>query len=174
VSRYDITQEGHIMRRIILFLFLLCVFNLLTIVAVISPAYSDGQGPPCGKGKQSTRFVLFDSGSVVCDNASGLQWERSPVNAVRTFADATSYCAAKGSGWTVPAIQDFFTVVDYATANPPLPSGHPFEIPVNGEYWSRTAKVGSADEVWSFVLDFGRTFFANKSGTADYVWCVRY
>jgi hypothetical protein len=133
-----------------------------------------GQSQPCGRGKQGSRFVIFDSGASVCDNASGLVWERAPVGAVRTFADATAYCSAKGTGWRVPDIKDFFTVVDYANANPPLPSGHPFDIPVNGEYWSRTPKVTSPDEVWTFVLDFGRTFFGSKSGTTDYVWCVRY
>jgi hypothetical protein len=133
-----------------------------------------GQSQPCGRGKQGSRFVVFDSGASVCDNASGLVWERAPVGAVRTFADATAYCSAKGSGWRVPDIKDFFTVVDYANANPPLPSGHPFDIPVNGEYWSRTPKVTAPDEVWTFVLDFGRTFFGSKSGTTDYVWCVRY
>jgi hypothetical protein len=160
------------MRRYSSFLTLWCILSVPTILAFIPNAY--GQAAPCGKGTQGNRFVLFENGASVCDNTSGLVWERTPVGALRTFADATAQCAAKGPGWTVPGIKDFFTVVDYAAANPPLPSGHPFEIPVNGEYWSRTPKVNSPDEVWSFVLDFGRTFVASKSGTTDYVWCVRY
>jgi hypothetical protein len=162
------------MRRFTLLYSLFFLFSLLSVFVVTLPAYADLQVPPCGKGTQGNRFVLLDNGASVCDNTSGLLWERRPANVVKTFADATAYCIAKGQGWTVPGIKDFFTVVDYAAANPPLPSGHPFEIPVNGEYWSRTSKVGSSDEVWSFVLDFGRTFNASKSGTTDYVWCVRY
>lgn len=134
--------------------------------------------PPCGQGTAGNRFVLFDNGTIVCDNTSGLVWERTPIAALRTFQDAQGYCSAKGQGWTVPALKDFFTVVDYANANPPLPSGHPFVIPVNSSYWSRTPKIGSQDEVWTFVLDFGRTFVSNVNPAigyaSDYAWCVRY
>jgi hypothetical protein len=132
-----------------------------------------GQVFPCGRGTAGNRFVLFDNGTTVCDNTSGVVWERTPANALRTFQEAVAYCSAKGPGWKVPGIKDFFTVVDYANANPPLPNGHPFEIPVNGEFWSMTPKVGSQDEGWTFVLDFGRTFTGNVNSTADYVWCVR-
>jgi len=45
-------------------------------------------------------------------------------------------------------------------ANPPLPSGHPFVI-VNSEYWSDTPVAqGNPGDVWTFVLDRGRTFSA--------------
>ena len=148
------------MRRLIPFLSLLCTFSLFTVAIAFRPAYSADPPPPCGKGTQGNRFVLFDNGTLVCDNASGLVWERVLVNVQRSFADATAYCAAKGPGWTVPGIKDFFTVVDYAASNPPLPSGHPFEIPVNGSVWSRTPRVNQPvpDEVWTFLLDWGRTF----------------
>ena len=65
------------------------------------------QSPPCGRGKQANRFVIFDNGASVCDNASGLVWERAPVGALRTFANATAYCSAKGTGWRIPDIKDF-------------------------------------------------------------------
>src|SRR5262245_14100363 len=96
---------GQIMRRCILFLSQFCVFSLFTVVAVVPPAYSEPQAPPCGKGTQGNRFVLFENGASVCDNTSGLVWERSPVNALRTFEGATAYCTAKGQGWTVPGIK---------------------------------------------------------------------
>ena len=58
-------------------------------------------------------------------------------------------------------------------ANPPLPSGHPFVI-VNSEYWSDTPVAqGNPGDVWTFVLDRGRTFSGSIDGTIDYVWCVR-
>jgi len=133
-----------------------------------------GQAPPCGRGTQGNRFVLFDNGTTVCDNTSGLVWERTPVNAPRTFEQAVAYCSAKGPGWKLPGIKDFFTVVDYANANPPLPNGHPFVIPVNGEYWSDTPSLQHTDHVWTFVLDFGRTFAGHVTLTNDFAWCVRY
>lgn len=176
--------------RTIFSLSLLFVFVAVTVVVGFTDlAQSEGnpfidhflsQGrqappPPCGRGTQGNRFVLLDNGTNVCDNTSGLVWERTPVNAFRTFQQAVAYCSAKRGGWKVPGIKDFFTVVDYATVNPPLPSGHPFVIPVNSEYWSDTPIVGHQDEVWTFILDTGRTFSANIIHTSgDYVWCVRY
>jgi len=133
-----------------------------------------GQAPPCGRGTQGNRFVLFDNGTSVCDNTSGLVWERIPVNAQRTFDQAVAYCSSKGPGWKVPGIKDFFSVVDYANANPPLPNGNPFVIPVNGEYWSDTRSLQFPNAVWTFVLDFGRTFSGDVTLTNDFVWCVRY
>ena len=127
--------------------------------------------PPCGRFTAGQRFVLFDKGTSVCDNTSGLFWERAPSPAQRNLQDARAYCAVKGPGWQLPGIKDFFALADYANANPALPSGHPFVV-VNSEYFSDTPRVGHPDEVWSFVLDEGKTFANGPGGTA-YVWCVR-
>lgn len=52
-------------------------------------------------------------------------------------------------------------------------SGHPFVI-VNSEYWSDTPVAqGNPGDVWTFVLDRGRTFSGSIDGTVDYVWCLR-
>jgi len=134
-----------------------------------------GQAPPCGRGTQGNRFVLMDNGTGVCDNTSGLVWERTPVNAIRTFQQAIAYCSGKGPGWTVPGIKDFFTLADYANVDPPLPRGNPFVLPANSSYWSVTPRVGEQNSVWDFSMHQGAT---GEAGTltdlGDYVWCVRY
>lgn len=133
------------------------------------------QSPPCGRGTQRNRFVLFDNGTNVCDNTSGLVWERTPVNAIRTFQQAVAYCSAKGPGWNVPGIKDFFTLVDYANIDPPLPSGNPFVLPANSSYWSVTPRAGEQNFVWDFSMHQGATGEAGiLADLGDYVWCVRY
>jgi len=121
--------------------------------------------------------VILDQGTSVCDNVSGIVWERitSSGATLRTLPQARAWCAAKGPGWQLPEIKDFFTLVDYANANPPLPSGHPFTISVNGSYWTDTPVVAppaNPGDTWNFVLDLGRTFQTGEGGT-NYVWCVR-
>jgi Protein of unknown function (DUF1566) len=160
---------------------------LLMLVTGATEAVAKEQTTPCGPGTSGHRFVLFDSGTTVCDNTSGVMWERTPLYAQRTFAGAQAYCAAKGPGWQLPDVKDFLMLVDYANSYPPLPSGHPFTVfnsatqptgVVSGEYFTRTPMdisvyYGSPDTVWSFIMDRGRTFEASISGTSDFVWCVK-
>jgi Protein of unknown function (DUF1566) len=150
------------------------VVTLLTAMTLLTFSPAVGQAPPpCGRGTQGQRFVILESGTSVCDNVSGIVWERTPKIGLRTYQEALASCAAKGSGWQLPGIKDFFTLVDYANANPPLPTGHPFVIANNGEYWTDTPVAGDPSDVWTFVLDRGRTFAGSIEGTVDYVWCVR-
>jgi hypothetical protein len=101
--------------------------------------------------------VILERGTAVCDNTSGLVWERRPDPSSRTYQDAVAWCAAKGQAWQLPGIKDFFTLVDYANANPPLPSGHPFVIVYNTEYWSDTPVAqGNPGDVWTFVARPGK------------------
>jgi len=159
---------------------------LLMLVAGATEAIGKEEAPPCGSGTSGRRFVLFDGGTTVCDNLSGVHWERTPLATPRTFAGAQAYCAAKGPGWQLPDIKDFLMLVDYANSYPPLPTGHPFTVNsatqpagvVSSEYFTRTpvdisVYHGSPDAIWSFVMDLGRTFEASISGTSDYVWCVK-
>ncbi len=111
-------------------------FLFVVVAAVVggaNVAQSEAQGfsfNPCGRGTNGQRFVLFDSGTTVCDNTSGVMWERTPLYALRTFHGAQAYCAAKGPGWQLPDIKDFFALVDYGNLYPslPLPAGHPFTV----------------------------------------------
>jgi hypothetical protein len=155
---------------------------LLMVITGATEAIGKQETTPCGTGTSGRRFVLFDGGTTVCDNLSGVNWERTPLVVQRTFPGAQAYCAAKGPGWQLPDIKDFFALVDYANSNPPLPTGHPFTVVsrdnptgvTSSEYWTRTPVDGNPDGVWSFVMDLGRTFEASISGTSgDYVWCVK-
>jgi len=147
---------------------------ILALAALVLVVPRVDAAPPCGPGTLGQRFVILERGTAVCDNTSGLVWERRPDQSPRTYQDAVAWCAAKGLAWQLTGIKDFFTLVDYANANPPLPSGHPFVIVNNSEYWSDTPVVqGNPGDVWTFVLDRGRTFSGSIDGTVDYVWCVR-
>jgi hypothetical protein len=81
-------------------------------------------------------------------------------------------------------IKDFFGLIDYGNLYPllPLPAVHPFTVisrdnptgVTGSEYWTRTPKLdGNPGEVWSFVMDLGRTAGASIDGTSDFVWCVK-
>ena len=86
--------------------------------------------------------------------------------------------------WQLPDIKDFFGLIDYGNLYPllPLPAVHPFTVVsrdnptgvTGSEYWTRTPKLdGNPGEVWSFVMDLGRTAGASIDGTSDFVWCVK-
>jgi hypothetical protein len=128
-------------------------------------------GPPCGTFQ---RFVVSADGTEVCDNTTGIVWEQRLEATQRTFLEAVDRCSAKGPGWRLPEIKEFFTVVDYANFEPPFPTGHPFDVVAgNFEYWSRTPRADDLSEVWTFILDRGRTFNGPIIGGSDRVWCVR-
>ena len=143
------------------------------IAAVQESVDQLADGPPCGTFQ---RFVVSADGTEVCDNTSGLIWEQTLQSAHRTFQQAVDYCFAKGPGWRLPGIKEFFTVVDYANFDPPFPTGHPFTVVAgNFEYWSTTPRADAPPTgVWTFILDRGRTFSADIIATSgNRAWCVR-
>ena len=166
-------------------------FLFVVVAAVVggaNVAQSEAQGfsfNPCGRGTNGQRFVLFDSGTTVCDNTSGVMWERTPLYALRTFHGAKRTVPRRvqaGSFLTSRTSSRWLTMeicILRSRSRPGIrsPSSIPATQPtgvIASEYWTRTPLAGSPDGVWSFVMDFGRTFAASISGTSgDFVWCVK-
>src|SRR6266403_3836765 len=85
---------------------------ILALAALVLVVPRADAAPPCGPGTLGQRFVILERGTAVCDNTSGLVWERRPEQSSRTYQDAVAWCAAKGQAWQLPGIKDFFTLVD--------------------------------------------------------------
>src|SRR5882724_9060535 len=65
------------------------------------------------------RFVILERGTAVCDNTSGLVWERRrPDQSPRTYQDAVAWCAAKGQAWQLPGIKDFMRILRCPAGTP--------------------------------------------------------
>ena len=120
-------------------------------IAFTGQTFGQGGNAPLWTRHSQKLLCPLRYGTSVCDNTSGLVWERTPVNALRTIHKPLLIVPQKGHD-ELAEIRDFFTVIDDANANPPLPSGNPFVIPVNGEYWSETPVVSHQDEVFTFIL----------------------
>src|SRR5882724_4810613 len=99
-------MEGPIIMKTSLVVTLLTATTLLTLGTAVAHA-----APPCGPGTLGQRFVILERGTSVCDNVSGVVWERTPNTGLRTYQEARVWCANKGSAWQLPGIKDFFTLV---------------------------------------------------------------
>ncbi|UVT20869.1 MAG: DUF1566 domain-containing protein [Nitrospira sp.] len=109
----------------------------------------------------ATRFVAAFPGAVL-DKQTGLVWEETPDATLRTWTDATRYCASKTAGgtigWRLPSMVELKSVQDQSMASPSVSasafSGHQSTI-----YWSTSTPS-------KFSI----------SGNASYTfpaWCVR-
>jgi hypothetical protein len=137
------------------------------------------------------RFSIFtvvwpgsDNMDIVLDHATGLVWQRRPLNLnpLLTWAEAQFGCTAMmaGSGyfmgWRLPQVQELLSLVDYFNGADVLPAGHPFIIGNKFTFWSATPDprdtFGSA-----LYVDFSERNqplkSANKKGDVMNVWCVR-
>jgi hypothetical protein len=101
----------------------------------------------------STRFIILTNfnSEAVLDRETGLVWQRSPVSATRVnFNIAITSCANANtggrSGWRVPQLSEFQTLVDAtATSQPTFPAGHPFiSFPTGfaNLFWTTTPEPG--------------------------------
>jgi hypothetical protein len=87
--------------------------------------------------------------------------------------EAVDICSAKGPGWRLPELLEFFTLVDYTNFLPALPTGHPFDVVrPDHQFWSGTIQASDLSRRWTFILDEGRTFEGPAIGGSGRVWCV--
>ncbi|MCP4253602.1 MAG: DUF1566 domain-containing protein [Candidatus Scalindua sp.] len=134
----------------------------------------DGGGFPCQDGGTPVgdRWVVSDSGVVVCDLDTGYSWQQHPLSIERTWQEALDYCPTLGDGWILPNIDTLETLVDTSNTDPALETGHPFDNVQSSHYWSSTTFVGNATDAW-VVNFFNGLVFTSSKDDIDYVWCVR-
>jgi hypothetical protein len=137
--------------------------------------------PPCGPGSRHERFVV--KGEKVCDNKTGLWWQKSPSTDVFAWQEAIDHCSNleltgnhhKKKQWRLAEVKELISLVDYSVldqaTNLNAPNG-PFMNVQPDIYWSATEFADDPTNVGWFVLFAnGNLGFFRKDGTV-HAWCV--
>ncbi len=137
-------------------------------------------------GITGTGFVDAGNGTVT-DTLTGLVWLKdancfggtswaNALTAINGLADGSCGLSDGSSAgdWRMPNLNEFRSLIDPGTTNPPLPSGHPFTNlpPGNNFYYSSTTDVGTPTLTWGMMMETGSVQPSTKA-FASYVWPVR-
>ena len=145
--------------------------------------------PPCGPGTKKERFV--PKGEKVCDNKTGLWWQRTPGMAGPTpspcddgeacqWEEAIAYCTnfsvnkkKKRKAWRLAGVKDLISLVDYRVQSPGpvIPPLSPFIDVQSDPYWSATVVKGESQLAWIVVFGMGSVGDSNKEDLLR-AWCV--
>ena len=132
---------------------------------------------PCGLHTEEQRFVVSEDETEVCDNLTGLNWEKMPDSIFRNHADALSHCSAldlnNNRTYRLPKVKELISLVDYSMVKPiVLPAGHPFSNVQPSVYWSATANSNYVEQAWFVNFNDGHVISQDK--VIPYLaWCVR-
>ncbi len=139
--------------------------------------YRDGDDGDYQMGVQwpVPRFTDHGNGTVT-DKLTGLMWTKNAnIDGQKTWDDAIDWCNSLTHGgrddWRLPNRRELFSLLDRGEYSPGLPDGHPF-INVQNWYWSSSTYAGDTDIVWYVGIDYGDSWFADKTNTI-YTWAVR-
>jgi hypothetical protein len=128
------------------------------------------------------RFALLQAfhEEAILDHNTQLIWERSPHPMEVTWTTAATRCALKivggNRGWRLPSFIELMTLVEphprQTSANPTLPSGHPFQGVKATAYW--TNDTPSNEPAQAYTVDFLRADVApHRKNQTHPLWCVR-
>jgi len=181
---------------------LISVAFLISAVALVQPPASqalDLKGgfqfkkilkkifPACGPGTRHERFVV--KGEKVCDNKTGLWWQRTPGEPNDGTCGNTNTCKweqakdyytnlelngkHKKKQWRLAEVKELISLVDYSVVfpGPVLPPGNPFNSVQQSPYWSATGVAGFSDSAWIVEFNSG---VVDSHGKGDFLhaWCV--
>lgn len=114
--------------------------------------------------------------TTVTDNVTGLVWQRTDDNTLRTWGEAWDYCTDNtpglpGSGWRLPSRTELMSIVYYGTYNEAINS---VAFPGTNSlyYWSASTYAVSSDNAWIVYFYNGNVNNNNKSNNNN-VRCVR-
>ena len=137
-----------------------------------------------GKPFPAPRFLDNNDGTVT-DKLTGLVWLKdADLFGEVPWAKALTLVQALASGshglsdkskegdWRLPNIRELLSLVDYGTADPIIPAGHPFKNVKSAIYWTSTTLAPAPLLAWMITLGIGPTVFDLK-GSANRVWPVR-
>jgi len=134
--------------------------------------------PLCGAGTEAQRFVVSADDTEVCDNNTGLHWERAPSGG-GVWLDAVAHCVTldlgNGQVYRLPEIRELHSLVDYSRHGWAIPAGHPF-IGVGGSsvalIWSSTpSSIFPETRVWEITFAQGQVIDVGKD-VSRRAWCV--
>jgi hypothetical protein len=119
----------------------------------------------------ANRYMI--SAGTVYDTQTKLTWQQVVPTSTYAWADAKAYCSALslgGTGWRLPSISEFQTIVNDST-NPAV-DGAAFPMTPSEYFWSSSPVVEDASSAWACYFANGSTykFPATKP---RYVRCVR-
>lgn len=122
---------------------------------------------------QANQMSYIDNGNgTVTDLVTGLLWQQASDSTQRSLSEATQYCTSLTlgglSGWRLPSMKEFTTLVD-ASKNSPALDTSTFSCPSCYTFWSSTTSYVSSIN-WVINFTDGMTSF--DFGNADYVRCV--
>ena len=136
-----------------------------------------------GVASPSPRFTDNGNGAVT-DNLTGLIWTKdADCDGKKTWNNALSYCNALANGtcglsdgsvagdWRLPNVRELYSLIDYGTTYPALPTGHPFTN-VGDWTWVATTVANTTTLAWDVSLHGGSVFYYDKDNIL-HAWCVR-
>jgi quinol monooxygenase YgiN len=130
------------------------------------------------------RFTDNEDGTVT-DNLTGLIWLKDADRFGEvTWEEALTYARNLASGgrgltdgsmagaWRLPTIRELFSLIDYGTADPIIPAGHPFTNVRSSIYWTSTTLAAAPTLAWMMTTGIAPTVFDLKIN-ANRMWPVR-
>lgn len=135
---------------------------------------------------QRFQLVLNDTG--VLDRETGLVWARTPMSTGKSWFEAYTHClvttVGQRRGWRLPVGEELESLVDPTHPNfpPALPAGHPFNLPLQGYFWTATTDPEKPTQAlvlgfWPQTIVGARinipSTYKSKAGSGPLAWCVR-
>jgi quinol monooxygenase YgiN len=130
------------------------------------------------------RFTDHNDGTVT-DHLTGLVWLKDAdrfgevpweeaLRHARTLAGGGRGLTdgSTAGDWRLPTIRELFSLIDYGTADPIIPAGHPFTNVRSSIYWTSTTLAAAPTLAWMMTLGIGPTVFDLKIN-ANRMWPVR-
>jgi hypothetical protein len=126
---------------------------------------------------------MSDNGDgTVSDSATGLVWQQTDDNTLRTWAEALQYCEdlelAGQSDWRLPNVKELVSISDKDARDPAIDeSVFGISDVVDYEhypYYSSTPSTAYNPVIWGVDFQFGQTTeYAAGSNPEAYARCVR-
>jgi hypothetical protein len=111
-------------------------------------------------------------GALQLKDASCLygNWDYA-LNTVKTLASGICGLSdgSDAGDWHLPNKNELWSLVDYGSSSPALPTGHPFSTAQYNLYWSSTSYAVFANYAWAVDMHNGMEGTAIKSNNY-YVW----
>ena len=92
------------------------------------------------------------------DALTGLIWQQNAPTGAVTWDAARTQCTSLGTGFRLPSLGELQTIIDYnATLNDPQIDLTAFPGTPPAGFWTSSAAVGAADNVWTVTFGTGVT-----------------